>query len=137
MAEFNQFREALADSIALLNQEKNEEALELLDKSIVDAIGKHQIQWIRTLSHHAAIISNHIGNLRRVKHYYEQSLAFDSVDPAALYGLADLARRQGEVEIARQFAARCQKAIVEGNDEIMKEGLLDLVLLHWPELAER
>jgi len=54
-----------------------------------------------------------------------------------LYGLAKIAREQGEPDVARQYAARCHKAIVEGDNEIMKEGLLELVVKNWPEFAEK
>jgi Tfp pilus assembly protein PilF len=119
----------------LLQQNEYQEALRLLDESIAQAIRERQIPWIRTLSHHAAVVSNFMRSLPLVKHYYEQSLAFDPEHPSALYGLAKVASEQGEPEIARQYAARCYKAIVQGDNEITKQGLLELVVKNWPEVA--
>jgi hypothetical protein len=56
------------------------------------AISENQNRWVLTLSHHAAIISNLIGNQSQVKFYYQKSLAFNPENPAALPGLADVAR---------------------------------------------
>ena len=127
----------MSNSVRLLQQDKYEEALKLLDESIAEAVRERQISWIRTLSHHAAVISNFMENLQLEKHYYQQSLTFDPENPRALYGLAKIAREQGEPDVARQYAARCHKAIVEGDNEIMKEGLLELVVKNWPEFAEK
>jgi tetratricopeptide (TPR) repeat protein len=112
-----------------------EKALKLLDESITEAIRENQVSWVRTLSHHAAVISKFAGNLQLVKHYYEQSLAFNPDNPRALYGLAEVAREQGETEIARQYAVRCHKAIEESEDETVKQALLELLVKHWPEVA--
>lgn len=120
-----------------MEHNEHQEALKLLDESIAEAIRERQISWIRTLCHHAAVISNFMGNSQLEKQYCEQSLVFNAENPRALYGLAKIAREQGEVEIAKQYAARCHKAIIEGDDEIVKAGLLDLVMMHWPELGEK
>jgi len=136
MTEVDPLRNALEDSIALSRQDKHEEALKLLNKSIADAIRERQNKWISALGHHAAVISEHIGNLQLVNHYCKLSVIVDPTDAAALFHLADVARRQGEAEIARHYAARCHKVIVEGSDENARKGLLNLILLHWPELAE-
>jgi len=135
MAEVNRFRYAMIGSVDLAQQGKDREALRLVDEAIAEAIREQQIPWIRTLCHHAAVISYHLRDQQLVKQYYEQSLASDPENPEALYGLAKLADEQGHHEIAKQYAARCHKAIVQGNDEIMKQGLLYLVVKRWPEVA--
>ena len=135
MAEVNRFRNAMRDSVDLAQQGKDQDALKLVDESISEAIRDQQISWIRILCHHAAVISYHLGNQQLVKHYYEQSLTSDPENPQALYGLANVAQEQGELEIAKQYAARCHRAIVQGNDEMMKRGLLDLVVKRWPEVG--
>ena len=86
---------------------------------------------------HAARISQLMGDYQLVERYYKQSLTFVPVNSAALCGLAEAARGPGELETARQYAARCYNAIVQGDDEIMKQGLLDLVIKHWPEVADK
>lgn len=135
MAEGNRYREAITNSSALSKQNQHDQALNLLDESIAEAVREGQTAWVRTLCHHAAVISEFSGKVELKKHYYEQSLASDPENPRALYGLARIAAEQGEVGVARQYAARCYKTLVESDDYIMREGLLDLVVKHWPELV--
>lgn len=78
-----------------------------------------------------------MGDHKREKSYYEQSLAVDPGDPIALYGLAKVAEAQGDSESAREFAASCFRAIAHSNDEIVKVGLLDLLLVQWPDAADQ
>jgi len=134
---WHRFGDAMSNSVRLMERDEHQEALKLLDESIAEAIREYEVSWIHILCHHAAVISDFMGDLRLQKHYYEQSLAFNTENPMALCGLAKIAREQGELEIARQYAGRCHKAIVEGDDEIVKAGLLDLILMHWPELGEK
>ena len=62
-----------------------------------------------------------------MKHYYEKSLAFYPENPRALSGLADVAKEQGELELAKQYAARCYKALI-GGDEFLKKERLETLL---------
>ena len=65
-------------------------------------------------------------------HYYTQCLALQPDNPRALEGMADAAKEQGEIELAKQYAARCYRAIVEGP-EVLKEGQLKRLLRNWPD----
>lgn len=127
----------MRSSTRLLETDDHDKALKLLDEAIAEAISENNVSWICTLSHHAAVISYFMGNQDLRKHYYEQSLTFSPENYRALYGLAKIAEEQGEPEIAKQYAARCYKAITEGDSEIARVGLLDLVLSHWPEVATK
>ena len=129
------YRDAMSASTKLMQQDENEEALRLLDGAIAMAIGENENQWVLTLSHHAAVISNFLGNLSRVKHYYQKSLAFNPENPRALAGLADVAKEQGELELAKQYAPRCYKALIEGDDRLKKERL-EMLLKKWPEVSQ-
>jgi hypothetical protein len=133
---WHKYRDAMTESSGLLGQDARK-ALSLVDESIAQAIRENEPLWVRTLCHHAAIISGFLGDQQLVEHYYQQSLAFVPDNPAALYGLAKAAQERGELETARLYAARCYKAISDGDDDIMKQGLLDLVIKHWPEVADR
>lgn len=137
MGERKRIRDAITSSARLSQDQKYDEALKSVDEAIAEAIRERWNSWIPTLCHHAAIIANFMGDRQRQKQYYEQSLAFSPGNPRALYGLAKIAEEQGECEIAKQLASRCCKAIVEGDDEIARAGLLDLVIAHWPELASK
>lgn len=130
------YTDAITESASLMGQD-GRKALSLVDQSIARAVRENEPSWVRTLCHHAAIISKFLKNQQLVEHYYKQSLAFVSENPAALYGLAEVAQERGELETARQYAVRCYRAIIRSDDEIMKQGLLDLVIEHWPEVADK
>ena len=132
---WHHYRDAMSASTKLMQQDKNEEALRLLNDAIAVAISQNENRWVLTLSHHAAVISNFLGNLSQVKHYYQKSLAFNPENPHALSGLADVAKEQGELELAKEYAARCYKALMEGDD-FLKDAQLEMLLKKWPEVAQ-
>lgn len=121
-------------SAKLAQQGDHEEALRLLDGEITIASKENDKQWVLTLSHHAAVISNFLGNQSRVKHYYQHSLAFNPENPRALSGLADVAKDEGELGLAKEYAARCYKALMEGDD-FLKDVRLEMLLEKWPDVA--
>ena len=108
---WSRYRDAMSASMKLMEQDKNEEALRLLDDAIAVAMSENENRWVLTLSHHAAVISNFLGNLELVKRYYQQSLSFNPENPRALLGLANVSKGQGEPELAKSYAARCYKAL--------------------------
>ncbi len=105
--------------------------------SIAEAKRENNVSWIRTLCHHAAIVSRFTENLGSAKHYYEESLASDHENAKALYGLATVALDQGELEIAKQYAKRCHTALLQYDEGLLKQGLLDLLMKQWPDTAEK
>jgi tetratricopeptide (TPR) repeat protein len=127
---WHRFKDAMTAS-ARLSLEDGDKALRLLDDAIALAVGEHENRWVLTLSHHAAVISNFLGKAELVKSYYQQSLAFNPENSRALYGLAKVAKEQGEVELARAYAVRCHKALLSGED-FLKDAQLELLLKHWP-----
>lgn len=135
MTEQNRVKVAISNSLELVEQGKHEAALKLLDESIAEAVRENNVPWIRTLCHHAAIVSRFTENLASAKRYYEQSLNSDPENARALYGLATVALDQGEPDIAKQYAIRCRTAILQSDDELVRM-LLDLVVKHWPDLAK-
>jgi hypothetical protein len=51
----------------------------------------------------------------------------------ALLGLANVSEEQGEPELAKSNAARCYKALTDGDD-LLKDSLLERLLNKWPEV---
>jgi hypothetical protein len=121
MGEVNRFRYAMIGSVDLAQQGKDREALRLVDEAIAEAIREQQILWIRTLCQQAAVISYHLRDQQPVKQYYEQSLASDSENPEALYGLAKLAdvKRNSKTN-GKTLAAR----VLAGNFQITDNSVL-------------
>jgi tetratricopeptide (TPR) repeat protein len=135
MMDLDTLKAAMNGSIRLSQLGQNQEALKLLDNAIANAIQEGRASWILTLSHHAAILCDHRGDIDLAKHYYEQSLAYSPENPLALYGLACVSLQLGEAQTAEEFAKRSYDAILRGDDEIVKAGLLDLIVKQWPEIA--
>jgi hypothetical protein len=127
---WHRFRDAISSS-AKLSPEDGDKALRLLDDAIELAISEHENRWVLTLSHHAAVISNFLGKAELVKRYYQQSLASNPDNSRALYGLAIVAKQQGELELAKDYAVRCHKALLSGDD-FLRDAQLELLLKHWP-----
>lgn len=124
----------MTSSAWLLQQDKYDSALKLLGESIAEAIREQQHSRVRTLCHHAAVASSFLGDSRRGKYCYEQSLQSVPENPRALYGLAKVASEQGEQETATLRARRCYKAIMSDKD-VINQSLLELLLLRWPDVA--
>jgi hypothetical protein len=117
---------------------EQQKALALLDDAIAYWIqaGKPSSS-IRTLCHHAAVLCDSARDLRLVKHYYEQSLTYSPDNPIALYGLAEVALQQGDADLAKHYAKRSYDATVQGDDEMAKQGLLDMIVKKWPDIAAK
>ena len=132
----NPFRVAITSSLDLVERGEYESALRLLDASIAEAKRTGDVSWVRTLCHHAAVVSRFTENLTAAQNYYQESLAADPENARALYGLATTTLDQGQLEIARRYAARSYVAVMRCGDEMLKQGLLELLLKHWPDIAE-
>ena len=84
---WHHYRDVMSSTARLLQHDKQEEALRLLDDAIARAIRENENRWVLTLSHHAAVISRLLGNWSQVKHYYEMSLAFNVENPRVFAGI--------------------------------------------------
>ena len=119
---------------ARLAREDGDKALQLVDDAIALAIRENENRWVTALNHHAAVISNFLGKPEQEKRYYEESLAHSPENSRALYGLAQVAKNQGEFQLAKEYAARCHKALMESDDFLRDSWLetLEMFLKDWP-----
>ena len=136
MTSKERFTDAITKSVELEKLGERASALQLMDQAIAEAIGDDDVPWIRTLCHHAAILSRLTEDWALAKRYYEQSLASDPENARALYGLAAVALDEGDPATARQYATRCHMSILLTDDEILRVSLLDLIANNWPDLVE-
>jgi hypothetical protein len=127
---------ALLGSLELSSSGQHQEALRLMDEVIAEAVKEGDDLSVLVLIDHAALLNGVKRDLSLLKHYYEQFLTYSPENPRALYELADVAMEEGQIEIARQYAKKCHQAILQSDDNKIKQDLLDLVLERWPELAE-
>jgi hypothetical protein len=84
-SDWHRVRDAIKMSAKLSQDEKHQEALELVDRAIANAIQRGHASWALTLSHHAAVISAFLGDRQLVKQYYVQSLTYVPENPRALW----------------------------------------------------
>lgn len=88
------------------------------------------------LTRHPAVISEHIGDLNLARQYIEQSLQHSSDDPVAWYSLADTLSRQGDDELARQYAAKAYNLSLKRGQEGDKH-LIERLKKRWPEISPK
>jgi Tfp pilus assembly protein PilF len=135
---YDQLWGAVNASAELWKLGEKQRALKVLDDAIAYWVHeRNHSSSIRTLCHHAAVLCRSVGDLRLVEHYYQQSLTHSPDDPIALYGLAEVALEQGDTDLAKQYAKRSYDATVQGNDEMARRGLLDLIAMKWPDVASK
>ncbi len=133
----DRFKAAMTNSLAVVERGEPVDALKLLDEALADAVRERDVLWIRTLCHHAAVVSRFTENWASSQRYYEQSLASDPENARALYGLAAVALDESDPVTARQYATRCRASLLQTDDGILKQGLLDLIAKNWPDLLEK
>ena len=132
--EKERIKDAVLGSLKLSMSGHHEEALRLMDDVIAEAIKDGEDSWVFILIDHAAILNQSgFRDHSLSKRYYEEYLTHSSENPRALYRLADLAMKDGQTEIAKQYAERCHQAILRSDDDKIKRELLDLVLERWPD----
>jgi tetratricopeptide (TPR) repeat protein len=122
-------------SIELAKAGEMETALELLDDSLSEAIREDRSDLIRVLSGHAEVLATASGDVRRVRSYYEQRLPHVP-DPAfALYNFARMLSRLGELDQAREYAAKSyelsRSEVTDADQDLVKA-----ILTQWPDLDE-
>jgi len=124
---------------ANLAQADGEKALRPVDDAIAVAINENDIRWAVKLDHHAAIIATFLGKTELSKRYYQESLALSPENPVALYGLAKAAKDEGNFGFGKEYAVRCHKALIEG-EEFLRDARLEsfeMLLKDWPLLDKR
>ena len=125
---------ALIGSLDLWQSGHHNDARQLMDDVIAEAIKEADELWVFAFIDHAAILGGfRDGSI--LKHYYEQYLIHSPENARALYGLADVAMDEGQTEIAKQYAKKCYGAILRSGDERTIRSLLELVLARWPDVA--
>ena len=135
MSDLEQLKRVIQQSSELSKLGQDEKALNLLDDSLGQAVRENRVMWIRILSHHAAVISDSMGDHSRIRRYYEQSLASNPDNPMALYGLAKALHRQGETELAKEYATKCFRS-VQHSESQLDRGLVELIVATWPEFVQ-
>jgi hypothetical protein len=129
---------AMLQSSRLWGENRSPEALEILDEWIAKAERESEIAWVDMLCGQAAMIAGEIDDLPLIKRYCEKVLSHNNeavlATAMAHYRLAGGMFRHGEVDLAKQHAARSYALVARpSTDE--ERGLLELLVKCWPEIA--
>jgi tetratricopeptide (TPR) repeat protein len=135
MVELDSLKEAVDESTKLWRAGQTVEALRLLEERIARAKRENRDVWVKTLSMHASLISDAIGDLPLTRQYCEQVLAYEPENALALSNLADVLFRQGETNLAKRCAAKSYALLAHSNTK-EDRGLLELLNKKWPEVHE-
>ncbi|TAM84407.1 MAG: hypothetical protein EPN47_01670 [Acidobacteria bacterium] len=126
-------KQVIYESGELSKSGQHQKALALLDDLIARAAQENRATWIRILCRHAAVISDHAGEIELAKKYHGRVLAESPDDSMSLYSLADLSSREGNSDVAKGYAARCYEVCMrQGASE--DRAVIELLLQRWPEL---
>jgi len=113
-----------------------ENALHLLDNFLLEATKENRGDWIKIVSGHAAVLADAMGDLRRARHYYEQRIMYVPDYSFALYNLARMLLREGQVDLAERYAAKSYElSISQGTDS--DRDLAEAIIKQWPEIDKR
>jgi len=114
---------------------KTEQALNLLDSAIAEAIQRNHTGWASVLTRHAASLSHATKDPQRHIHYEEQALPFAKDHAFAAYNFAQLLLSNGQPVRAEHFAAEAYRQCVTKNTDADRD-LIAAILKQWPNVAQ-
>lgn len=133
MSEIDLLKSAVNESSQLSTCGEHLKALKVLENAIAEAIRENRPVWIRVLSRHASVLADEMGDLGLVRQYREQCLAHDPDNPLALCALADVLHRQGEDNLAREYALKSYR-LSSQKDTDLDRAVVESLLHTWPDL---
>ncbi len=130
---------AILQSSRLWVEDQNPKALKILDEWIARAERENDTNWVDILCGQASMIAGQMDDLRLTKQYCEKVLSHTNeaalTTAMAHYRLAKSLFRHGEVDLAKQHAARSH-ALVAHQTTVEDSGMLELLVHCWPEIGE-
>lgn len=127
-------REVMREFLVLAKSGKAEQALNLLDTAIAEAIERNHTRWVSALSRHAAIISRVKGDTQRQIRYEEQALPFAEDRAFAAYNFAQLLLSNGQLVRAEHLAAEAYRQCITKDTDAGRD-LMTAILKQWPNVA--
>jgi hypothetical protein len=127
-------QKTLSSTLTLVRTGKTERAFGDLDALIEEVARDGHNLWVTTLCHHGAVLAHAAGDLHREIAYGKRALPFAASDRHyAVYNLAQLLLRDGQTDLARQYAIEAYEACKVENTEAGRD-LATAILTHWPDL---
>jgi hypothetical protein len=128
-------REVMQQSLEFLKKGQREQALQLLDAAIAEAIQNNHSGWVLALCHHAEAIALSMRDRQRQIHYKEQALPFAKDYHFAAYNLAQLLLSDGQVGLAERYASEAYRQSMTQTTEADSD-LRAAILRQWPNAAQ-
>jgi tetratricopeptide (TPR) repeat protein len=129
-------RDVIRESLKLLRAGEKEQALNIIDEALAEAIAKNHKRWASTLCRHAAIIAHSMGDYSRQVHYEEKALPFAEDFKFAAYNFSLLLLQHGQVDRAERFAEQAYTLSVTGTTDTDRD-LVAAILKQWPNIARQ
>jgi tetratricopeptide (TPR) repeat protein len=129
-------RAVMRESVKLLKEGKKEQALNIVDEALAEAIDENHGKWALTLCRHAAIIAHSMGNYSRQVQYEEKALPFAKDFKFAAYNFSQLLLEHGQVDRAERYAEEAYKLSVTGSTDADRD-LVAAILKQWPNIARQ
>ncbi|HSY64350.1 MAG TPA: hypothetical protein VK829_07110 [Terriglobales bacterium] len=136
MVAIDRLKNAINNSSELSERGQNRKALTLLDDEIAHAVGENKNIWVCTLSRHASVIADQMGDLGLVRRYRELCLAHDPDNPLTLLGLAEVLDRQGEKALAKDYAIRSYQLSAQRGTPELDCAVMESISKQWPEILK-
>ena len=134
LARWERGREVGRQSLELIKSGKMEEARQLLDSAIAEAIQGNHSRWASVLCRCAAGISRSMGDRQRQIHYEEQALPFAKDYGFAAYNFAQLLLSDGQLARAEHYAAEAYRQSITHTADADRD-LITAILRQWPNVA--
>jgi hypothetical protein len=135
LGQWERGREVIRQSTELLQSGKKEEARQLLDPAIAEAIQGRHSRWASVLCRCAAAISLSMGDRQRQIHYEEQALPFATDYGFAAYNFARLLLSDGQLARAEHYAAEAYRESITQTADADRD-LITAILRQWPNIAQ-
>jgi hypothetical protein len=123
------------ESVELMKSGKKEQALNVLDPAIAEAIEGNHRRWVSVLSRHTAALSRSMGDRERQIHYEQQALPFAGDYRFAAYNFAQLLLSDGQLVRAERYAAEAYMQSIAQTSEADGD-LRAAILKQWPNAAQ-
>ena len=135
MADLDVLTNTVQQAMELSLQGRKDEALVILDASIVTAIRESRTVRIAVLCCNAAAIAESAGYFERAEQYIRRGLALDPDNPLGLYTMANVLARQDRTVEAHEFAIKSYRScLLQGGAD--SRSLMELILLRWPGIEQ-
>ena len=128
-------RTVVRQSVELAKLGQEQEALNILDNVLRDAVDEGRDTWVSILCGHAAIIADHMGDRTRQLHYQEIALPFARDYRFAAYNFAQQLLSDGQLDRAERYAVEAYELCASSEAQADRD-LAEAILRQWPNAVK-